>query len=401
MSTVDVPRGVPLDRPNPFDPSTSLAEIRATRPVSRMIFFPDEHLGWFVTDHGLARQVLADTRFSSASLTPRSPVDAPFLFNKVQKVPVDPGTFIRMDPPDHTRLRRKLTGVFTVRRMNELEDRVSQIVDLHLDAMESQPRPVDLVKHFALPIPSMVICELLGVPYEEREQFEARTRHMFSLSTKPEDRLSHMKAIQGFIAALAVGKRSDPADDLLSDLTRDEDLTDDELAGMGFLLLVAGHETTANMLGLGTFALLEHPEQAALLRSEPELMPKAVEELLRYLSVIHLGPRREAIEDIELAGHHIKKGEQVLISVPAANRDPAKFDDPDVLDVTRNATGHLAFGHGVHQCLGQQLARIEMRTAFDALLRRFPTLRLAVPAEEVPLRTDMGIYGVHSLPVTW
>ncbi|MGH8881422.1 MAG: cytochrome P450, partial [Stackebrandtia sp.] len=200
---------------------------------------------------------------------------------------------------------------------------------------------------------------------------------------------------------LVTRKRAEPTDDLLSDLAKDEELSDDELAGMGFLLLIAGHETTANMLALGTFALLEHPEQAALLRADAGLIPNAVEELLRYLSIIHIGARRVAAEDIDLDGRLIKAGDPVVISVAAANRDASKFDDPGELDVTRRTTGHLTFGHGVHQCLGQQLARIEMRIGFESLLRRYPGLRLAVKPSEVPLRTDMAIYGVHELPVTW
>lgn len=401
MSTMEVPRGVPLDRPNPFDPSDKLAELRQTRPIGRMVFFPDEHEGWLVTDHALAKRVLADTRFSSASTTARSPVDSPFLPKELKEFPIEPGMFIRMDPPDHTRLRRKLTGVFTVKRMKVMEERVTEIVNQHLDELAAQAKPADLVEHFALPVPSMVICELLGVPYAERAEFQTRSHRMLSLSTTPEERIASIKGIETYIGELAKLKRAEPTDDLLSDLAQDEDLGNDELAGMGFLLLVAGHETTANMLGLGTFALLEHPEQLAMLRDDPELLPGAVEELLRYLSIIHLGARRIAAEDIEFDGHLIKKGDSISISIAAANRDPAKFDEPERLDVRNSATGHLTFGHGVHQCLGQQLARIEMRIGFEALLRRFPTLRLAVEPSEVPLRTDMAIYGVHKLPVTW
>ncbi|ADD39886.1 cytochrome P450 [Stackebrandtia nassauensis] len=401
MSTVEVPRGVPLDRPNPFDPSPQLTRLRETRPISRMIFFPDEHEGWLITGHEQVKKVLADTRFSSSSTFQRSPVDSPFLPKQLKEFPVEPGMFIRMDPPDHTRLRRKLTGVFTVKRMKVLEARVAEIVNQHLDELAASPKPADLVEKFALPVPSMVICELLGVPYEERAEFQTRSHKMLSFSTQPEERMASIKEIQEYILGLAKQKRAEPTDDLLSDLTQDDDLEPAEMGGIGFLLLVAGHETTANMLGLGTFALLEHPEQLEILRDDPELMPKAVEELLRYLSIIHLGARRIAAEDIEFEGHLIKKGDSVSISVAGANRDPNKFDDPDTLDVRRTATGHVSFGHGVHQCLGQQLARIEMRIGFEALLRRFPGLRLAVDPSEVPLRTDMAIYGVHKLPVTW
>jgi cytochrome P450 len=184
-------------------------------------------------------------------------------------------------------------------------------------------------------------------------------------------------------------------------ITSGEDLTDEEISGMGVLLLVAGHETTANMLGLGTLTLLTNPDQLAALRADPSLIDNTVEELMRFLTILQLGTIRTALEDVELAGRVVKAGETLSLSLPAANRDPERFSDPDKFDITRSANGHLSFGHGVHQCLGQQLARIEMRIAYARLFEEFPDLRLAVPVEEVPLRTDMGIYGVHELPVEW
>ncbi len=207
-------------------------------------------------------------------------------------------------------------------------------------------------------------------------------------------------AMTAYLAGLVTAKRAEPGEDILSDLARDEDLGIDELTGIAFLLLLAGHETTANMLGLGTFALLEHPGQLAELRADPDLVPNAVEELLRYLSVADIF-YRYATEDIELGGETITAGSTVVVSLLAANHDPLRFDNPDSLDIHRTARGLVSFGHGVHQCLGQQLARIEMRAGFAGLARRFPALRLAVAADEVPLRTDMNIYGVHALPVTW
>lgn len=206
--------------------------------------------------------------------------------------------------------------------------------------------------------------------------------------------------MNAYLSELVTRKRAAPGEDILSDLARHDDLAIEELTGIAFLLLLAGHETTANMLGLGTFALLEHPEQLAELRADPDLMPGAIEELMRYLSVVDI-VYRYATEDLELGGETIDKGSSVVVSMLAANRDPRRFDNPDTLDIRRKARGHLSFGHGVHQCLGQQLARVEMRAGFEGLLRRFPTLRLAVPADEVKLRTNMQIYGVHELPVTW
>ncbi|MER7023845.1 MULTISPECIES: cytochrome P450 [Streptomyces] len=401
-STASVPLGLPMERDaGPFDPPRAISRLRDARPVSPLRF-PDGHEGRLVTGHEEARQLLADNRFSSRQDLGvlHIPYETPGMPVPTEPSPQVPGLFIAMDPPDHTRLRRKLTGAFTVKRMRSLEAHLADIVERQLDALAHLAPPVDLVKEFALPVPSLVICELLGVPYEDRDTFQANSAR-FMLKEQPlEEKIAAYGAMTSYLAELVARKRAAPGDDLLSDLARHDDLTAEELTGIAFLLLLAGHETTANLLGLGAFALLENPGQLAALRAEPELMPGAVEELLRYLSVADIF-YRYATEDIELGGEIIPEGSTVVVSLLAANRDPRRFDDPDTLDIRRNARGHLSFGHGVHQCLGQQLARIEMRAGFAALLRRFPDLALAVPADQVPLRTDMNIYGVHALPVTW
>jgi cytochrome P450 len=283
--------------------------------------------------------------------------------------------------------------------MRQLTERVEQITAEHLDAMERHGPPVDLVQAYAHPIPAMMICELLGVPYADRESFQRHAAAISGSDTTPDEQYAAYGALQEYLHGLVLAKRAEPTDDLLSDLTT-SDLTDSELAGIGAFLLGAGLDTTANMIALGAFALLRHPDQLAALRTDLGIADQAVEELLRYLSIAHTGARA-ALEDIELDGHLIKAGETVTVSIQAANRDPEKFADPDTLDLHRRATGHLAFGHGIHQCLGQQLARVEMAVAFPALVTRFPTLRLAIPPEDVPLRANMDIYGVHRLPVTW
>jgi cytochrome P450 len=311
-----------------------------------------------------------------------------------------PGLFIAMDPPDHTRLRRKLIGAFTVKRMKQLEEHIIDIAERQLDQLARLTPPVDLVTAFALPVPSLVICELLGVPYADRADFQANSAQFLVKDQSLDEKMAALTGLTTYLAELVTSKRAVPDEDILSDLARDDDLSIEELIGVAFLLLLAGHETTANMLGLGTFALLEHPEQLAELRANPDLLPDAVEELMRYLSVVDIN-YRYATEDIELGGETIGKGSTVVVSLLAANHDPQRFDNPDTLDIHRKARGHLSFGHGVHQCLGQQLARIEMRAGFEGLLRRFPTLKLAIPADEVKLKTDMNIYGVHELPVTW
>ncbi|NUT91232.1 MAG: cytochrome P450 [Saccharothrix sp.] len=390
---------LPTTRSSPFDPPAQLGVLRETEPISRLSF-PDGSLGWLVTTHALAREVLADTRFSNRAELQRSPIRAggkPI----PQQPPAKPGMFINMDGQEHAKYRRLLTGQFTVRRMNQLIPRIEAIVRDHLADVRAQGPGVDLVEAFALPVPSMVICELLGVSYEERESFQRDTKASFTLTSDFEEIRAAFERIEVFVADLVRRKHSEPGDDMLTGLIETGELTDEEVTNMGLLLLIAGHETTANMLGIGTLTLLNHPDQLETLKADPSLVDNTVEELMRYLSIVQFGTSRVALEDLELGGVTIKAGEAVSISVMAANRDPAKFDRPEDFDIHRPATGHVAFGHGVHQCLGQQLARIEMRVGFTELFREFPDLHLAVPASEVPMRDDMAIYGVHKLPVAF
>ncbi len=401
--TSPTPSPVPLPsrRGCPFDPPEEYGELRRSQPISRLAF-PDGKVGWLLTRYEDVRTLLADVRFSSDRRRASSPVRA---FPIRDGDPRVPGSLIGMDPPEHTRYRRLVTRWFTVRRMRELAPRIERIVADSLDAMERTGPPVDLVEAFARPIPSLVICELLGVPYAERADFQRWTATLFRLDEPKESVYAARDALWEYMRRLVAIKRQLPDDALLSQLINSEDpsagLTDRELTGLGQLLLIAGHETTANMLALGTFALLCRPEQARVLRAHPDLVDNAVEELLRYLTIVQFGVVRVAREDVEFAGVRIRRGETVVASIAAANRDPERFPDPDVLDITRGAAHHIAFGHGVHQCLGQQLARMEMRIGYPALFRRFRTLRLAVPADQVPLRDDMFIYGVHRLPVAW
>ncbi|MEU7146367.1 cytochrome P450 [Nocardia sp. NPDC046473] len=376
----------------PFDPPAELADIRVQAPLTRLVF-PDGHRGWLATGHAAVRAVLSDPRFSARYELMH------FLREDVDRLPpAQPGDLLGLDAPEHTRYRRLLAGKFTVRRMRQLTEFVEKIIREHLDAMELGGGPVDLVEAFARPIPGLVICELLGVPYTERDQFQQHIGNMSDPNNTPEQVMAAFVAGQEYIRDLVSAKRVAPTDDLLSDLTT-ADVTDDELCVIGALLLAAGLDTTASMLGLGTFALLTNPDQFAMLRDDPALADSAVEEMMRYVTVVHTGTRA-ALEDVEIDGQQIRAGETVALSMAAANRDPAKFEDPDRLDLSRNQVGHLGFGHGAHQCLGQQLVRVQLRVAFPALVTRFPTLRLAVPAAEVPLR-DGVIFGVQRLPVTW
>ncbi|GAA4884794.1 cytochrome P450 [Actinomycetospora straminea] len=309
------------------------------------------------------------------------------------------GNLLGQDPPDHTRLRKMLTGEFTVKRMKRLVPRVEEIVTEHLDAMERAGR-ADLVPDFALPVPSMVICELLGVPYDDRGEFTERSARQLDATTPAPERMRLADASREYMATLVARHRDAPGEDLLGMLIREhsDDVTDDELIGIGNLLLIAGHETTSNMLALGTLALLEHPDQLARVRDDPSAVDGAVEELLRWLSVVHGGFPRAATRDTTIGGHPIAAGELVVGSLVAANRDPEVVDDGETLDIGRAPVPHLAFGHGIHHCLGAPLARIEMRVAFPALLARFPALRLDGEPE---FRGRALIYGLTRLPLTW
>lgn len=392
---------LPMRRANPFDPPEEYTRLRAEEPVARLAF-PDGKVGWLLTRHEDVRALLADDRFSSDRLRASSPVRrVPF---RPEDVESRAGMLISLDPPEHTRYRHLLTRHFTVRRMRALAPRVEEIVADRLDAMRRGGPPTDLVPVFALPIPSLVICELLGVPYDDRDRFQRWTATLLRLDVSDEEALAARDALRQYMLDLVADKRSHPDEALLSAMIEaegDDPLSDEELAGIGRLLLVAGHETTANMLALGTYTLLGHPEQVRALCEDPGGAGRAVEELLRYLTIVQFGTVRIAREDVEIAGRRIRAGETVVASLAAANRDPDQFPHPDQLDLTRRPSQHVAFGHGIHQCLGQQLARVEMEIAFPALFRAFPTLRLAVPPEQVPMRDDMLIYGVHALPLTW
>ncbi|MGX1914122.1 cytochrome P450 [Streptomyces phaeochromogenes] len=386
----------PREREDYVDPP---AVLRGGPPVSPLRFV-EGSIGWLVTGYHEARQVLSDPRFSAERWRGDDtvqPIPAWIRSNRGN----GPGTFMVMDPPKHGRYRSLLTRYFTVKRARDLQARVEDIVVEGLDTLEAAGHPADLVRHFALPVPSLVICELLGVPYEERRTFQSVAasimRQDLGEAAYDEARVTLVR----FFDALIKSKRQRPGSDLISELTSGTELRNEEIMGIGAQLLVAGHETTMNMLSLGAFTLLRNPEQTRKLRADPSLIPGAVEELLRYLSILNAFPVRIALEDAVIGGATVRAGQSVAISVPTVNRDPALVDDPDTFDVGRPRSAHLAFGYGIHQCLGQHLARTELVAAFRGLLDRFPALELAVPVEKVRMRTDMVVYGVHELPVTW
>jgi cytochrome P450 len=383
-----------------FDPAPELAAARDEERIKHVTtVFGDP--AWLVTRYADVREVLGDAeRFKIApqglARLPGAPEMTPEQLAKVQA-----GNLLGLDPPEHTRLRRMLTPEFTIRRMRRLEPRIKRIVDDHLDAMEAAGSPADLVPSFALPIPSLVICELLGVPYEDRAGFQHRTSRMLDMTVPGEERLMLQFESRAYMEELVIRIQADPGEELLGMLVREhgDDLTTDELVGIGGLLLFAGHETTSNMLSLGTLALLRNPGQLEALKKEPERIDATVEELLRYLSIVHSGTTKITTTEVELGGRTIGAGELLICALPAANRDPGLLADADTFDLVRGTPGHVAFGHGVHHCLGAPLARMEMRVAFPALLQRFPELRLTDTAAQ--FRSFHVVYGLSSLEVAW
>jgi cytochrome P450 len=389
-------------RRNTFDPTPELREIREAAGV-RTATNSFGMTVYLVTRYEDVRAVLSDhERFSNMRPPGFIMPGAPVLSDE-ELASARAGNLLGLDPPEHQRLRRMLTPEFTIRRMKRLEPRIAEIVDQHLDAMESAGPPVDLVDSFALPIPSLVICELLGVPYDDRDDFQRRSARQLDLSIPIAERIDLQLQGRAYMHSLVQRARRAPGDDILGMLVRQhgDELTDDELVGIAGLLLIAGHETTSNMLGLGTLALLRHPEQLAAVRDNPDAVGPAVEELMRWLSIVHSAIPRFTTTEVEVAGVTIPAGELVFVSLPSGNRDPDFIASPEAFDIGRGAAGHLAFGHGVHHCLGAPLARMEMRIAFPALLRRFPTLALAEDFGDVQFRSFHFIYGLKSLQVGW
>lgn len=389
-------------RRNGFDPIDELREIRESDGV----FKTTNAFGmtiYLVTRHDDVKAVLGDAARFSNGRPPGFVMPGAPQISERDAARQRAGNLLALDPPEHGRVRKMLTGEFTVRRMMALQPWIVEVVDNHLDAMAAAGPPADLVSAFALPIPSLVICELLGVPYADRDDFQRRAAVQLDFSLPMEERFAVARESREYMASLVRKARRTPGDDILGMLIlrHGDELTDDELIGIASLLLLAGHETTSNMLGLGTLALLTHPDQLAAVRDDPDAVGPAVEELLRFLSIVHSGIPRITTTDVELAGVEIPSGQLVVVSLPSGNRDPSFIDTPDTLDIHRGTMGHLAFGHGVHHCLGAPLARMEMRIAFPALLRRFPTLASAQPFDAVDFRSFHFIYGLRSLRVTW
>jgi cytochrome P450 len=399
----DVP-DYPMDRDArcPFAPPPQVLEMGEAKPLSRVRIW-DGSTPWLITGHAVARELFADSRVSVDDRREGFPHWNEHMLSTVYK---RPRSVFTSDAEEHTRFRRMLSKPFTFKRVEGLRSAIQEVTDESIDAILAGPQPADIVAKLAMPVPTRVISEMLGVPYEDHEFFQHHANVGLARYATAEDGQKGAMSLAQYLINLVETKMENPAEDAVSDLAERVnagEISVKEAAQLGTGLLIAGHETTANMIGIGVLALLENPEQAALLRDsdDPKFIANAVEELMRYLSIIQNGQRRVAIEDIEIAGETIRAGEGIIIDLAPANWDATAYPEPDKLDLSRDAGQQLGFGYGRHQCVGQQLARAELQIVFHTLLRRIPTLRLGVPFDEVPFKHDRLAYGVYELPVTW
>jgi cytochrome P450 len=381
----------------PLHPPAEFTEWRDEPGLRRAMY--GGRPAWVVSRYEDIRSALVDPRLSAKTI-PEGLIPS----GTDDNLPV---MFARTDDPEHHRLRRMMTGAFTFRRTEAMRPQIQELVDQHLDAMIASGPPADLVHNFALPVPSLVIALLLGVPPEDLDLFQRNTAVGMDSSASDEQRAQAFGAMYVYIMELVDRRLREPSDDLISRLATEYvatgQLNSATTAMTGVIMMQAGHETTANMIALGTLALLEHREVFERLGRTDDRAEIAniVEELMRYLTIVHSQVDRIATEDFTLGGQLIQAGDMVVMNLPAGNWDAAFVDHPETLDVRRNARGHLGFGYGVHQCIGQNLARVEMQAAFATLARRLPRLRLAVPPEELRFKGGSEIYGMRELPVAW
>jgi cytochrome P450 len=397
------PPKFPLERQSPLEPACEYHRLRAEQPISK-VNLPTGQQAWLVTKHADVRALLADKRISSDRSHPNFPLRQP-IPQRLRKGLSDMAkALISLDPPEHTASRRMVIKEFTARRINKLRPRIQEIVDERIDAMLAAGPEADLVTDLAVQVPAYVICELLGVPMDSRDFFQERTQILQRPTSTPEQLLDAADELRQFMDDLVTAKEREPGNDLLGRLIarnrKTEVFTHDLLVGIAQTLLIAGHETTANMIALGAIGLLQRPEAIAELRAEPSLVATAIEEILRYYPIFDVMTRL-AKEDIKIGGVTIKAGDGVMLALGSTNRDEARFPDADTFDVHRGDWHHLTFGYGIHQCLGQNLAKAELDIVFSTLLRRIPTLRLAADVDDLPFKVTALITGVYHLPVAW
>ena len=395
--TPEQPR-FPMERESPYDPPPGILRLLREEPVSRVTLW-DGHEAWLVTRYDDVRTLLTNPDLSADVRRPGYPKVSAALAHFTE------GLLNHMDSPEHDVYRRMLAPDFMVKRVESLRGDVEKLVDDLLDAMQTQGPPVDLVASFAFPIPALVTCSILGVPYERKDFFVQCAEAFLSGTSTAEAAAAAGRELHAYLGELIEAKKTASGTDTLSRMVTEYvasgQLDETVLVTLAELLLIAGFDTTANMIALGTLTLLRHPDQLEELKADPGLWPGAVEELLRYLTITHRGRHRVATADIEVGGQLIRAGEGIIAAQDAANRDPDTFADPDVLDIHREARHHLAFGHGVHQCIGAAVARVELQVAYARLFARFPELELAVPHDQIRFKHDSSVYGVAELPVRW
>ncbi|GGW95228.1 cytochrome P450 [Streptomyces noursei] len=393
------PPPFPMDRTCPYHPPTQYRSLRDQGPLVPVTLH-DGRIVWLVIGHAEVRALFADRRLSSNQQNPDFPVPTAREEEVLREVHAP---LIGDDPPEHNVIRRKLIPASSLRATARLRPTIQRIVDEHLDRMVTGRPPVDLVTAFTLPVSSVVICELLGVPVDDQTEFTERSARLIR-GPERSDVTTAWHALAEYLDALVAKKEAVPGNAVLDELIATElhegAMSRRDLITLAMLLLVAGHETTSNMIALSTLTLLEHRDQLARFTTDEAAVPGAVEELLRFLSIADWNPR-VATADIEIGGRLIRRGDGVFLSNTAANRDPVAFANPDVLDVCRSARQHVAFGFGIHQCLGQNLARAEIEIALSTLFARLPALRLAATVDSLTLHDGGGIQGVEELPVTW
>jgi cytochrome P450 len=392
-----------LDETFAQDPHRLYELLRAQEPVRKVTMMRGLEV-WLVTSYEDVRGALADPRLGKDAERVRELAQLQLAQRGIVRDGFDASLSAHMlnaDPPDHTRMRRLVNKAFTSRTVARLKPRIEQITDELLDGMAGKDS-VDLLDALAFPLPITVICELLGVPSDDRDDFRVWSNILLSSDTGDQVPEAAAKMAE-YLTKLVASKRATPTEDLLTELveaTEDGDrLSEEELVGMAFLLMVAGHETTVNLIGNGVLHLLRSPDQLAALRADPDLLPAAVEEILRLDGPVNIATIRFATEPITLGGQDIPAGDFVLVALSSANRDPDKFTNPDALDLTRPAGGHMAFGHGIHYCVGAPLARLEGQIALGKLIARFPDLTLAAEPDELVWRNSTLMRGLRKLPV--
>ncbi|MDL9938116.1 cytochrome P450 [Gordonia sp. ABSL1-1] len=386
----------------PFAPPEATTTLRAQNPVSRVTIW-DGSQPWLITGLAAERELLADPRISVDESLPGFPH---WNEGMAANVSMRPKSVFNSDGSEHATFRKMMTRAFTFKRVNALRPFIQKTTDELFDAMSDGKDTADLVGEVALPLPSIVISQMLGVPYENHDFFQENSVKSMDRYATPEENMQAFAAMFMFMLELVEKKVAEPGDDVLSSFAervRDGEIEAAEAAQMGLGMLIAGHETSANMIALGTLALLENPDQLAVFRDsdDQDAINNGVEELMRYLGIIHNGHRRIALDDIKISGQLIRKGDGVILEQGSSNWDPAVFEAPENLDLSRDVRQHTGFGYGPHQCIGQQLARAEMQIYFQTVFRRFPNLRVSRPMEPSDFKTDRLAYGVYELPVTW